>query len=174
MITTKKFSSKFLNATGEILLFMADLVKVPIEVFLNTPYKCRIYKKGFYPRINNLEKSGHIKRTGKFIQLTNKGKRKAYFIKWKLRKVNIKNWDGKWRIISFDIPERYKWLRERLRRKLIMLNFVRLHDSVWITPLPIENEINELVKILEIKYFVRYMVVEKINFDKDLREKFFK
>ncbi|MEW6407603.1 MAG: hypothetical protein AB1465_02855 [Patescibacteria group bacterium] len=166
-------SSKFLSVTEEILLFMTDVIKVPIKVFLNTPYKCHIYKKGFYPRINNLEKSGYIKRTGKFIQLTNKGKQKAYFIKWKLKKINIKSWDGKWRVISFDIPERYKQLRERLRRKLMMLNFVRLHDSVWITPLPIENEINELMKILEVKYFIRYMVVEKINFDEDLRKKFF-
>lgn len=163
-----------INITQDILIFMADLIRVPIKVFLETPYKgFVIEKKQIYSRISNLEKAGCIKREKNYLYLTNKGKQKAYFIKWKLKKTNIKSWDGKWRIISFDIPERYKRLRERLRQKLMMLNFVRLHDSVWITPLPIENEINELLKILEIKYFVRYMVVEKINFDKDLRKKFF-
>ncbi|MEW6407335.1 MAG: hypothetical protein AB1465_01460 [Patescibacteria group bacterium] len=162
------------NLTEEILLFLEAIIKAPIKAFFDTPYKCRVYKKTFYPRIKSLEKSGYVKRNKKFLYLTNKGKLKAWYTKWKFRKIDIKNWDGKWRIFSFDVPENKKWLRENLRGKLIALNFVRLHDSVWVTPLPIENEIEQLLQMLEIKYFVRYMIVEKINFDEDLKKKFFK
>jgi len=160
--------------TENILLFLGSAITMPIKAFLDTPYKCRVYRHNFYPRIAQLEKSGYIKRSGEQIKITNKGKQKAQFIEWKIKKVDIKKWDGKWRILSFDVPESKKRIRENLRRKLRVLNFIRLHDSLWITPLPIEKEFNALLKLLEIRYFVRYMVVEKINFDKDLKRKFFK
>jgi phenylacetic acid degradation operon negative regulatory protein len=162
------------NLTEEILLFLVDVIKAPIKAFFDTPYKRRIYKKTFYPRISSLEKSGYIKRNKKVVYLTTKGKIRAWYTKWKFKKIDIKKWDGKWRVLSFDVPENKKRLRENLRRKLTALNFTRLHDSVWITSLPIEKEIIKLLQMLEIKYFVRYMIVEKMNFDKDLRKKFFK
>lgn len=162
------------NLAEEILFFLADVVKAPIKAFFDTPYKCRIYKKTFYPHIISLEKSGYVKRNKNTLHLTNKGKLRAWYTKWKFTKIDIKKWDGKWRLLSFDVPESQKRLREHLRRKLVALNFARLHDSVWVTPLPIENEIKQLLQMLEIKYFVRYMIVEKMNFDRDLRKKFFK
>ena len=50
-------------------------------------------------------------------------------------------WDGKWRLVIFDVPEKHKKAREALRRKLKDLNFSRLQDSVWVTPFPCEDEI---------------------------------
>lgn len=162
------------NVTEEILLFLEDVIKAPIKAFFEVPYKCHIPKEKLYPRFNYLEKTGCIKRNKNNFQLTSKGRQKAWYLKWKLKRIDIKKWDGKWRVLSFDIPENKKQLRESLRWKLVSLNFIRLHDSVWITPLPIEKEIDQLVQMLGIKYFVRYMIVERINFDNDLRKKFFK
>lgn len=168
-----------INLTKKILLSLLNAAKTPaealIKTFLETPYKGFhfIPKKQFYPRFVSLERAGYIKRNDKFISLTQKGKKKALYVKWQIKKINIKNWDGKWRVISFDVPEKKKRLRENLRIKLRSFNLYRLHDSVWVTPLPIEKEIDELLEILEIKYFIRYMIVEKINFDKDLKKKFF-
>lgn len=165
--------NKLINLSEEILLSLLHIAKTPIKAFFDTPYKCRVYRKSFYPRLMQLEKSGYVQRKKNSVVLTHKGNRRAEYIKWRVKKVDFKTWDGKWRILSFDVPENKKCLRENLRRKLCYLNFVRLHDSLWITPLPIEKEINELLKILEIRYFIRHMVVEKINFDTDLRRKFF-
>lgn len=157
----------------EILLFLLHAAKTPYVAFFSVPYKSHIPRREYYQGMANLKASGYIKREGKYVKLTQKGKQKALFTKWQLKKVDIKKWDGKWRVISFDVPEKKKRLRERLRRKLQYLNFVKMQDSVWATPLPIEREIDELLQILEIKYFIRYMTVEKINYDVDLRKKFF-
>ncbi len=161
------------NLAKEILLFLLHVAKTPYVAFLTTPYKSYIPKKKYYQKIIDLKNAGYVKREGKYLKLTPKGKQKALYVKWGLKKINIKNWDGKWRMISFDVPEKKKNLRECLRRKLQYLNFAKMQDSVWVTPLPIEREIGELLQILEIKYFVRYIVVEKINYDADLRKKFF-
>lgn len=166
---------KLLNFTENLLLFIAELAMLPAKTFLGTPYKgCPpLLKNNFYARMKYLKNNGYIKQFGHKIQLTKKGTKKIQYLKWKNKKVDIGKWDKKWRILSFDVPESKKRLRENLRRKLRDLNFTRLHDSLWVTPLPIENDIKELLEILEIKYFIRYMVVEKMNFDNDLKRKFF-
>lgn len=48
-------------------------------------------------------------------------------------------WDGTWRIVAFDIPEKDSSLRAALRRKLHEHRFGWLQNSVWITPDPIEE-----------------------------------
>lgn len=43
-------------------------------------------------------------------------------------------WDGRWRLVLFDVPESQYLLRDRLRRKLRSLAFGYLQRSVWISP----------------------------------------
>jgi len=158
---------------NEILDFFIDAVKVPAKVILETPYKCHISKKKIYNSIYSLNSNGYIKKDKNNFIITNKGKIKNWYRKLKNKKINFKDWDKKWRILFFDIPENKKSLREKLRRKLRILNFIKLQDSVWVTPMPVENDLEILSKILELKYFIRYAITEKINFDKDLRKIFF-
>ncbi len=48
-------------------------------------------------------------------------------------------WDGVWRLVAFDIPERDAKLRARLRRKLHEHRFGWLQNSVWISPDPVDE-----------------------------------
>lgn len=52
-----------------------------------------------------------------------------------------KAWDGKWRIVGFDIPERWRQARDSLRDLLKRLGFYPLQKSVWVIPWPCRNEI---------------------------------
>lgn len=45
-------------------------------------------------------------------------------------------WDGKWRLVFFDIPEVSRSARDQVRRLLKELGFQRLQLSVWVHPLP--------------------------------------
>ena len=66
------------------------------------------------------------------IVLTKEGQKKA--LKFKIDEIEIKvpaKWDGKWRIVIFDIPEKFKKAREALRRKLKDLGFLELQKSVF-------------------------------------------
>lgn len=43
-------------------------------------------------------------------------------------------WDGKWRVILFDVPESKRTVRQMLRIKLMDLGARMLQSSVWISP----------------------------------------
>ena len=61
------------------------------------------------------------------IILTKAGHKKLFLLKLTKSKLrNRKKWDGKWRIVVFDIPEKKKAAREALRKKLKDLGFVEL------------------------------------------------
>ena len=53
-------------------------------------------------------------------------------------------WDGKWRILIFDIPENTRISREALRGKLKELDFAQLQKSVWVHAYPCQEELEML------------------------------
>lgn len=67
-----------------------------------------------------------------------------------LFKLYRKVWDGKWRIVIFDISENERVVRDSLRFKLISLGFGKLQESVYITPLDVLGDIKEFLKIKKI------------------------
>lgn len=75
-----------------------------------------------------------------------------------------KRWDGKWRIITFDVPEKYKKARKAFQQKLKDLGCYPAQKSVWIHPFPCEAELAFLKDILEIQPFVEtYLTKEMPN-----------
>ena len=74
-----------------------------------------------------------------------------------------KKWDGKWRLIIFDIPERHRKNRDALRNKLQEMNFYQCQKSVWVHPFPCLEEIEFLKNTLNIKPFVKIFLVEEMT-----------
>lgn len=83
-------------------------------------------------------------------------------------------WDKKWRLVIFDVPEKHKKAREALRRKLKDLNFVRLQDSVWVTPYPCDDEIRFLREIFLIPFNVDVIVTDNLKHHEIKLKKYFK
>lgn len=83
-----------------------------------------------------------------------------------------KRWDKRWRVVIFDIPERRRTVRVRLRRFMEEYGFVRLQDSVWIYPYDCEDLIALAKANLRIGADVLYMIVERLERDTHLREHF--
>ncbi len=48
-----------------------------------------------------------------------------------------RSWDGKWRLLTFDLPRSENRDRLRFRRWLLANHFGRLQGSVWISPDPV-------------------------------------
>lgn len=46
----------------------------------------------------------------------------------------VKRWDRQWRIVSFDIPQKHKPIRDVLRNLLIRAGFKQVQKSVYIHP----------------------------------------
>lgn len=72
-------------------------------------------------------------------------------------------WDGKWYIVSFDIPESYKRKRDAFREKLKKLDFGRLQNSVWISPVNYLANIESLVKFHKMEHWVIPSVTDKLG-----------
>ncbi len=83
-----------------------------------------------------------------------------------------KRWDKRWRMVIFDIPERRRTIRVRLRRFMEEFGFVRLQDSVWVYPYDCEDLIALAKAKFRIGVDVLYMIVEQIERDAHLREHF--
>ncbi len=83
-----------------------------------------------------------------------------------------KRWDGRWRVVLFDIPERRRGVRNRLRLFMQEYGFVRLQDSVWIYPYDCEDLIALAKANFRIGFDALYMIAEQLERDKYLREHF--
>lgn len=81
-------------------------------------------------------------------------------------------WDGKWRIIIFDVPETKKQERDIFRQQLKNLGLANLQKSIWIYPYECRDQIYYLAGNLFIKPYVRYIVAAEITGEKDLRRRF--
>jgi len=56
-----------------------------------------------------------------------------------------REWDGKWRILSYEIPEQRRELRDKLRREVAGWGLGPWHRSFWLTPHPIIENLKNLV-----------------------------
>ena len=83
-----------------------------------------------------------------------------------------KKWDGKWRVLIFDIPEARRFDRTNIRQALISIGFMRLQDSVWVYPYSCENIISLLKAETETGENVLYMIVEAIENDEPIKKYF--
>ena len=83
-----------------------------------------------------------------------------------------KRWDKKWRLLIFDIPERRRGAREKVRTMLRSLGFLRLQDSVWAYPYDCEDLITLLKVDMRIGKDLLYIIADKIEMDGALRKHF--
>ena len=105
------------------------------------------------------EENGYL-----IYQINEKGKKKIEkFIFDELKIKNPYQWDKKWRLVIFDIPEIRRRERAALRKKLTDLGFYQCQKSAWIYPFPCDKEIEFIKDILNIKSFVKLFLVEEID-----------
>ncbi|TSD01174.1 MAG: phenylacetic acid degradation operon negative regulatory protein [Parcubacteria group bacterium Athens0714_25] len=98
------------------------------------------------------------------IQITERGKKRL--LEYNIDELQIKipeKWDGKWRIVSFDIPEKRKKAREAFREKLRDLGFYPFQKSLFIFPFACSDEIDFISEIFEIKKHIVYFETSNIN-----------
>lgn len=114
-----------------------------------------------------------VKRDGeRFIKLTKAGEIEALLAKARLPQARAARWDGKWRLVIFDIPEAASPRRDLLRRLLKKDGFLKLQSSVFISPSPLNREAIEYLKETGLIGYIRILKVEEMDSDLDLRKKF--
>ncbi len=127
--------------------------------------------------LSRLKKKGMVefmRHSGKrYPILTERGKSHAERIR--LSAVEIprpRRWDGRWRVVIFDIPHARRSTRDRVREILKRLGFHRLQNSVWVHPYDCEEIITLLKLDASLRTEVRYIIADAIEYDKPLRVHF--
>ena len=83
-----------------------------------------------------------------------------------------RSWDGKWRIISFDVPGEYRVERDQIRALLKEFNFYLLHKSVWISPSYLSQDFWKALIQENLHPYCKLMLVDILEGDEDLRKHF--
>jgi CRISPR/Cas system-associated endoribonuclease Cas2 len=138
-------------------------------------YRRRYPRKTFLQAARRLEGDYYYatKQGNRWIfRLTEKGRLLLEAYEFGQKSLAQNRWDGKWHVLIFDIPEKHRYRRDRVRQTLLHLGFRRLQDSVWVHP----YDCRFVVDLLRIKYRVLgealYLVVESLDGDRWLRREF--
>lgn len=140
------------------------------------------YKLAFEARtaVQRLKIKGHIRfieRGGrKFVEITDAGKRALAFEEARASKPaqtkQKRRWDQRYRMVVFDIPEKRRGVRERLRRLMREFGFLRLQDSIWISPYECEELVALIKAELRIGKDVLYVIADTIENDVWIKKHF--
>lgn len=106
------------------------------------------------------------------IKLTEKGRTKL--LKYRIEDMAIKNqkWDGKWRLIIYDVPTYKELQRNMFRRFLRKMQLLKLQKSVYLTPYECQKEIEYLRQLFGVGEEVIYLTVQNIENDTAYRKYF--
>lgn len=174
---TDKFLWDVFNVTSkteDALRFIVHPPRTWRDVFWSTddPIYQKYYKilkpRRFSQFIYYLKKNNFIKVDGlkgnRTLMLTKKGFNKAVRAQFQLENDSIsKRRDGKWIMLIFDIPEKYKKSRELLRNILYRLKYKMFQQSVWITPYDVSERTEELIQEYSLDEFVKIFLIEEIK-----------
>jgi hypothetical protein len=159
----------------EILLMIAAGVAIPAALLMpNTPIALKPLlralterwelgkTKNFVRSITCLKRRRLVsvgeKDGQQILTLSENGNKRV--LQFDLDKIVIRRprkWDGYWRLILFDIPERQKLGREALRSKLKQLGFYQLQKSCFIHPFDCKSEIVFISEIFEVAPYVNFI-----------------
>lgn len=83
-----------------------------------------------------------------------------------------KAWDGKWRVVVFDIPERQRQLRDFLRNTMKRLGAYELLRSFWVYPYRMPEYIQKAVDSEFYRGRAYLMTTSDIAYDARLKKEF--
>lgn len=95
-----------------------------------------------------------------YYSLTPRGIRRIEEAAKRIFKLKSEDWDGKWRILMYSIPEEIRSVRDELRKELIWSGFGTLSNSFWISANSLENEVYDLIDKYQIEDYVDFFVAE--------------
>ena len=99
--------------------------------------------------VQRLVRTGDLSRDGKgreaIYRLTEKGEQR---VRGRISRflVDPVPWDGRWRMVVYDIEESERLSRNRLRRFLKSVGFGMLQQSIWVSPYPVRAILEEFLE----------------------------
>lgn len=86
--------------------------------------------------------------------LSERGQKRIEEAAKRIFKLQNNEWDGKWRMLIYSIPEAKRNIRDELRKELVWSGFGSLAYSCYISPNPLEEQVYDMVARYDIKPYV--------------------
>jgi len=159
----------------DYLLSAGRLLPMPFETPYHHANRIRNLDPDSYGHsVWKMQKRGVVKviskNGNKFLTITKKGELQVLLEKARLPGKKI--WDGKWRLVMFDIPESSKDKRSVFRSLLKSNNFYKLQASVYISPFPLNREAIRFLQESMLIGYIRILRVDEMDNDKNLKKRF--
>ncbi|KKR31499.1 MAG: hypothetical protein UT63_C0068G0009 [Candidatus Gottesmanbacteria bacterium GW2011_GWC2_39_8] len=190
-IEKEAFERKYARA-GDILklvgagVFLAASVAVPnlplvLKPFLKNDQEPQAWKRFNIPllkrTLTRLEEEKYVEigvENGiQIVKITNSGRQKIlkYALdEWIIKKPKL--WDRKWRLVSFDLPEKFSKERKVLVEYMKAWKFYPLHKSVYLHAYPCVKAVSFLREFLGVGEYIRIFIVSDIENPEPFREFF--
>lgn len=111
-------------------------------------------KANGYISVKNLEGK-------KAIMLTKEGINKVLKASF-IAEDRKKRKDGRWTMLIFDVPEKYRKSRDLLRSILHNLGYKLFQQSVWVTSYDVSEKTEKLLQMHNLEEFVKIFLIEEI------------
>ena len=164
MYNTCVMSSKRAGAQAgrEVLLDLLELILKKSDI------DRALTKKLYYAR-----RMGYVRNSRSGNVLTQKGHELLTEQRiWNLTIPTPPRWDGRWRLVVFDIPVDKRRRRDSFRMRLKELGLTLYQNSVWIYPYPLENTIQKIADFYKLFGCVSFITAEEITGEASLMRRY--
>lgn len=154
----------YLLLSGGIVALSILAPKLPYELLKSYLKNKKFDQSKFNRDLSRLYNRGDIRLGKDTVSITKKGKERV--LKYELDEMEIKKpiqWDKKWRLVVFDIPNPRRKASNTLRHKLIDLGFIQYQKSIFIHPFDCRNEIDYIREVYDVGSNVKLIVAESID-----------
>jgi len=171
----KDFPATVTVLTEALKDFAFDMVDT-LDAFLSSACssttmarKLKLSSREYHSALQSLEKSRYIKKVNEdqFL-ITPKAIKKIRMIVFENADWETGKWDGYWRIIVFDIPEKRKRERNILRSFIKRKGFIGIQNSVFISPYADFRQLALLRSDLRIEKYVSFFISKSAETDDDM------
>src|SRR3989338_2403092 len=178
--TTKSAKDKFLvKFFTELANITKDIGSIfTFEAYLHRGRNHNLYwpddHQRFKKGLHNLKQQGYIvSNKNKTFKFSKKGKEWYKINAYKYTPFREEEWDEKWRVVFFDIPEEFYNQRNNFRNYLKKLGFYPLQKSILAIPFKCENDVAEIANRLKIDQYIDIIVADSIGSKEEELKKVF-
>lgn len=133
-------------------------------------------KYAVHSAIDRLVDRGELRRVSRrekpMLEITDRGRKRLTILSFADAHKKHRSWDGKWRVVVFDVPEALRGKRDLLRDMLRRIGFVQIQQSVWAYPHECEEFIQLVKTDLSLRGRIKYLVCESLEGDVGLGRRF--
>ncbi|WP_027417033.1 phenylacetic acid degradation operon negative regulatory protein PaaX [Aneurinibacillus terranovensis] len=104
-----------------------------------------------------------------YYSMSERGKKRLDEAAERIYKVEASDWNGKWCMASYNIPEENRNLRDQLRKELSFLGFGMLTTSTWISPNDLADRVKELTETYQLQNHVEIFTAEHLGWSDSKR-----